>query len=142
MTFHIITIFPNMFDSYLGESILARAIEAKKITIKLYNPRDYTKDKHKKVDGIPYGGGPGMVMAVEPIVLAVQDILKKIPDFEVYVLAPTPSINCAFYKKGDADAKYKLELLKKMVSYLDLSKFLKDNQKRLEKPQKEVVCVI
>jgi tRNA (guanine37-N1)-methyltransferase len=46
--------------------------------VKFYNPRDYTKDKHKKVDGIPYGGGPGMVMAVEPIVLATQDILKKI----------------------------------------------------------------
>src|SRR3989344_2446680 len=78
MIFHILTIFPQMFDSYLSESILARAIESKKIGVKLYNIRDYTKDRHKKVDGIPYGGGPGMVMNVQPIVSTVDSILKKL----------------------------------------------------------------
>ena len=78
MIFHILTIFPQMFDSYLSESILARAIESKKIGVKLYNIRYYTKDRHKKVDGIPYGGGPGMVMNVQPIVSTVDSILKKI----------------------------------------------------------------
>lgn len=61
-----------MFSSYLNESILARAIKAKKIGVKIYNPRDFTKDKHKKTDERPYGGGPGMVMTAEPILRAVS----------------------------------------------------------------------
>lgn len=76
-TFHIVTIFPSMFDSYLGESILKRAIESKKIAVKLYNPRDFTRDKHGKVDDKPYGGGPGMVMSIEPIVRAVKKAVGR-----------------------------------------------------------------
>ena len=78
MNFHIITIFPEMFTSYLGESIIARAIKEKKITVSIYDPRDYTKDKYKKVDNIPYGGGPGMVMTVDPIARAVKKVQQKI----------------------------------------------------------------
>jgi len=75
MTFHIITLFPHAFDSYLGESILKRAIEDKKIHVKFYNPRDYTKDKHKRIDRAPYGGGPGMVIQAEPVIKAVAKAL-------------------------------------------------------------------
>ncbi|MDH5442153.1 MAG: tRNA (guanosine(37)-N1)-methyltransferase TrmD [Candidatus Nomurabacteria bacterium] len=71
-TFHIITIFPDMFTSYLGESILARAIADKKIAVKFYNPRDNATNKHNRVDDKPYGGGPGMVMQAEPILRAVK----------------------------------------------------------------------
>lgn len=75
MTFHIITIFPDIFSSYLKESILGRAIENKLISIKFYNPRDFVKDKngnnYRAVDGRPYGGGPGMVMQAEPLLSAV-----------------------------------------------------------------------
>lgn len=82
MRFHIITIFPEMFTSYLGESILARAIEGKKIKVNFYNPRDFVKDtkgnNYKPVDDKPYGGGPGMVMRAEPILKAVEKILKSI----------------------------------------------------------------
>jgi tRNA (guanine37-N1)-methyltransferase len=78
MRFHIVTLFPKLFDSYLSDSILKRAIDSKKIHIDFYNPRDYTKDKHKKVDDRPYGGGPGMVMTVQPILSAVEAINKKI----------------------------------------------------------------
>lgn len=67
MTFHILTIFPRIFDSYFSESIIRRALEKKLINIKIYNLRDYTIDKHKTVDDVPYGGGPGMVMKIEPI---------------------------------------------------------------------------
>jgi len=83
-TFHIISIFPDMFDSYLSESILGRAIENKKIKINFYNPRDFIKNKNKKdtgyrpVDDRPYGGGPGMVMRAEPILASVEKILKNI----------------------------------------------------------------
>src|SRR3989338_1165036 len=82
MTFHIITLFPRAFDSYLGESILKRAIEDKKIRVKFYNPRDYTRDKHLRIDRKPYGGGPGMVIQAEPVIRAIEkahsNILKNV----------------------------------------------------------------
>jgi tRNA (guanine37-N1)-methyltransferase len=77
MTFHIITLFPKAFDSYLGESILKRAIEDKKIKVKFYNPRDFTKDKHARVDRPPYGGGPGMVIQAEPVIKAIHKAKGK-----------------------------------------------------------------
>ncbi|TAN43934.1 MAG: tRNA (guanosine(37)-N1)-methyltransferase TrmD [Nitrospirae bacterium] len=72
--FDVITIFPGMFDAYLGESIMKRAIEKGLIDVKVYNLRDYTTDKHKTVDDYPYGGGAGMVMKVEPLYNAVTAI--------------------------------------------------------------------
>lgn len=71
MRFHIITIFPEMFDSYLKESILGRAIKDKKIKILFYNPMDFCKPK-ERVDGRPYGGGPGMVLRPELFLKAFQ----------------------------------------------------------------------
>ncbi|MEK7572581.1 MAG: tRNA (guanosine(37)-N1)-methyltransferase TrmD, partial [Patescibacteria group bacterium] len=94
MRYHIITIFPDIFDSYLNESILGRAIKNKRIFIKFYNPRDFIKPARPKdfgrsggdpkdngyrpVDDKPYGGGPGMVMKAEPLLKAVDFILKKL----------------------------------------------------------------
>ena len=78
MRFHVITIFPNMFDSYFAESIISRAIENKLIEITTYALRDYTEDKHRRVDGKPYGGGPGMVMWVDPLINCVEKIDKKL----------------------------------------------------------------
>ena len=71
MTFHIVTLFPGAFDSYLGESILKRAIEDKKISVKFYNPRDYSETKWARVDNKPYGGGPGMVIEALPVIKAI-----------------------------------------------------------------------
>lgn len=76
MTFHIVTLFPGAFDSYLGESILKRAIEDKKIRVKFYNPRDFATDKWDRVDQKPYGGGPGMVIQALPVAKAVEKALK------------------------------------------------------------------
>lgn len=78
MKYFAITLFPNMIDSYVGESILGRAEEKKLISVKTYHLRDYTKDKHKRTDGKVYGGGPGMLLWVEPIVNAFEKILKDI----------------------------------------------------------------
>ena len=64
MRFHVITIFPEMFDSYLKESIIGRALADKKISIKFYNPLDFCEPK-RRVDDRPYGGGPGMVLRPE-----------------------------------------------------------------------------
>jgi tRNA (guanine37-N1)-methyltransferase len=72
MTFHIITLFPRAFDSYLGESILKRASEDKKIKVKFYNPRDFAIDKWHRVDQRPYGGGPGMVIEALPVIKAIK----------------------------------------------------------------------
>ena len=80
MNFHIITIFPEMFDSYFNESILGRAQKEEKININIYDLRDYAEpsDKRRTVDDTPYGGGPGMVMMVEPIFKCVENIKLKI----------------------------------------------------------------
>lgn len=67
MTFYIITIFPQIFDSYFSESIIKRAQKNGLIKLNIHNLRDYTTDRHKTVDDTPYGGGAGMVMKVEPI---------------------------------------------------------------------------
>ena len=77
MKFDIITIFPNTFDSYFKESIIKRAQEKHLIKINIHNLRDYTTDKHKTVDDKPYGGGPGMVLMIEPIYKAVKKIKGK-----------------------------------------------------------------
>lgn len=77
MKFDILTIFPQMFDSYLNESILKRAQENKLIAIKAHDLRKFTTDKHKKVDDRPFGGGAGMVMMVQPIDAAVRKLRAK-----------------------------------------------------------------
>ena len=80
MHFHVITLFPEVAKTYTDASVLGRAqktdkgkgakVRGKKIAVSYYNPRDFTTDKHKKVDDKPYGGGPGMVMKAEPILKA------------------------------------------------------------------------
>src|SRR5258708_792038 len=77
MRFHILTIFPDIFDSYLKESFLKRAEKKGLITVTSHDLRDFTKDKHKKVDDRPFGGGPGMVLKVEPVFRAVESITRK-----------------------------------------------------------------
>ena len=77
MRFDIITIFPNILTSYLKEGILAQAIKKKIVKVNFVNLRDSAKGKHKKTDDTPFGGGPGMVMMVEPIWKAVKKIKKK-----------------------------------------------------------------
>lgn len=89
--FHLISIFPESFESYLRSSMLWRADKEKKIKVHFYNPRDYSLDKHKKVDGRPYGGGPGMVMQVEPILRAVQAAQKQIAKLKPLILITSAS---------------------------------------------------
>ena len=90
MHFHIITLFPEVCQAYTDASILGRAqkaekgkgakVKGKKITVSYYNPRDFSKDKNKKVDERPYGGGPGMVMQVEPVVRAWEKAVGRKKD--------------------------------------------------------------
>ena len=89
MNFHVITLFPEAFDSYLKESIIGRAIKEKRIKVAFVNPRKFvTGKKYKRVwpdgnvsqivDDKPYGGGPGMIMRAEPVLKAVDSVIKKI----------------------------------------------------------------
>lgn len=77
MRFDIITIFPEIFESFLGTSLISRALKKKIIFVKTHDLRKWTKDIHRTVDGRPYGGGPGMVMMVDPILKAVSALRKN-----------------------------------------------------------------
>ncbi len=77
MRFDIITIFPKIIDAYLGESILKRARTKKLAEFYVHDLRDFTTERHRKVDDRPFGGGPGMVLKIEPIVRALDAITHK-----------------------------------------------------------------
>ena len=88
MRIDIITLFPELLSSPFEASILKRAIEANKVIVNFHNPRDYSTNKHKKVDDYPFGGGAGMVMSIEPIDLCLEH-LKKTNDYdEIIYLTP------------------------------------------------------
>ncbi|MBI2053865.1 MAG: tRNA (guanosine(37)-N1)-methyltransferase TrmD [Candidatus Staskawiczbacteria bacterium] len=75
--FDVITIFPEIFGSFLKESLLHKAQEKKIIRIKIHNLRDFADSKHKVVDDKPYGGGPGMVLKIEPIYKAIKKVRSR-----------------------------------------------------------------
>jgi tRNA (guanine37-N1)-methyltransferase len=74
MRFDILTLFPDMFPGYLGQSLLKKAIDAGLVEVHLHDIRKWTRDKHLKVDDRPFGGGPGMVMMVQPVVECVEAV--------------------------------------------------------------------
>ena len=82
MKFHVVTLFPEMFDSVLNTSIIGRAVRSGRITVEFVNPRDFTRDNHRTVDAPPYGGGPGMVLMAPPLFDAVESVLDQYPDGE------------------------------------------------------------
>ncbi len=77
MQFDIITIFPNLFDSFLSESLMKKAQDKKILTFKIYDLRSFAKDRHKTVDDKPYGGGAGMLLKIEPLARALKSIKRK-----------------------------------------------------------------
>ena len=77
MKFTILTLFPEMFSSIFSCSMLKRAVDKGEICIEYVNIRHYSKDKHKRVDDVPFGGGPGMLMSCEPLFLCIEDVKKK-----------------------------------------------------------------
>lgn len=100
MNFHVITLFPEVCQAYTDASILGRAqktekgkgakVRGKKMVVSYYNPRDYTDDKHHKVDERPYGGGPGMVMQALPILKAAEKAIGRKDRKKVKVLMMSP----------------------------------------------------
>ena len=87
MRFDVITLFPDMFEAS-RQGITGRAIERGQVELHLWNPRDYTHDVHRTVDDRPYGGGPGMVMKVEPLKAAIEDAKAAAPQSKVIYMSP------------------------------------------------------
>lgn len=87
MKIDILTLFPSMFEGFLHESIMKRAMDKGLITIKVHNIRDYSPFKNKQVDDYSYGGGAGMVLMCEPIFRAIEDL--RMDDSEVIMLTPS-----------------------------------------------------
>ena len=88
MQFHILTIFPEMFNGFLNESILKKAQGNGHITIQIHDIRDYTENKHKKVDDEPYGGGAGMVFTPQPLFSAIEAVKDIVPNAPVIYMSP------------------------------------------------------
>jgi tRNA (guanine37-N1)-methyltransferase len=88
LNFTVVTLFPQMFESALGHSILKKAQQKDLISIRLIDPRAYTTDRHHITDDYPYGGGQGMVMKPEPLVAAIEDIRARTVNARVLLLSP------------------------------------------------------
>jgi tRNA (guanine37-N1)-methyltransferase len=146
MRFDIITIFPSIFNSYLNESILTRAQKRGLIKIKIHNLRDFTRDKHRKprrkasflrgkVDDRPFGGGPGMVLKLEPLIKAISSLKFKVQSSNLKVILFTPG-GKQFDNKIAADlVKYdRLILICGRYEGVDerISKVLKANSYKLK----------
>lgn len=86
MKIDVLTLFPEMFTGIINESIIKRAIDNKIIDIKIHNIRDYSKDKHKKVDDYAFGGGAGMVLMIQPIYDALEKLKTK--DSKIIMMTP------------------------------------------------------
>lgn len=89
LRFDVLTLFPGIFDGYLGQSLLDDAIRAGLVEVHRWNIRDWTADKHQRVDDRPFGGGPGMVLAAQPVVDAVEAVRAKVePPGTLVMLTP------------------------------------------------------
>jgi tRNA (guanine37-N1)-methyltransferase len=108
MQIHIVTIFPEMFQSVFQQSIIAKAVKKEKLKILIYNLRDWTKDNYQSVDDHPYGGGAGMVMKIEPLYLALKDIRRNLEGTTKVVIT---SAKGQTYKQSKAVEYSKLDNL-------------------------------
>ena len=88
LRFDIVSIFPGMFESPFGDSIIQRAREEGLLDLRVHDLRDYSLNKHRKVDDTPFGGGVGMVMNVEPIARVIAAIKKEVPETRTILLSP------------------------------------------------------
>ena len=88
MRFDILTLFPAIFEGYVGQSLLKKAIDANLVDVRLHDIRQWSRDKHHKVDDRPFGGGPGMILQVEPVVECVETVQQYAEPGHLVVLSP------------------------------------------------------
>jgi tRNA (guanine37-N1)-methyltransferase len=89
MRFDVLTLFPEIFCGYLGQSLLNKAIERGLVEVRLFDIRDWAKDKHRTVDDRPFGGGPGMVLKVDTVVESVEEV-SRLGDDSGHLVMLTP----------------------------------------------------
>ncbi len=110
MRFDILTLFPEAFESFITTSIIGRAIESGIIEIVLHDIRDFSKNKHRKVDDVPYGGGAGMVMTPQPLFDSIAYV-KELREDEAPVIFFTPSNNIFDQKMAEKFSEGKFKVL-------------------------------
>lgn len=88
MRFDVITLFPDLVQAVVQHGVVSRAAKKELLTLQLWNPRDYTLDKHRTVDDRPYGGGPGMLMKVEPLQACIAAVRQQNPQGKLVYLSP------------------------------------------------------
>lgn len=88
MNIHVLTLFPGMFEPVLSESIIKRARKSGRIHVDIHDIRDYSEDKHGKVDDKPFGGGPGMVLQCQPVIDALSKIKRACPGAKTILMGP------------------------------------------------------
>jgi len=88
MEIHVVSLFPQMFTSLLENGVIGRAVTGGKLVVQTWNPRDFAQDKHRTVDDRPYGGGPGMLMQVQPLRDAIEAARAVAPQAKVIYLSP------------------------------------------------------
>ena len=88
MRLDVVTLFPEMFSGYLGQSLLKKAIDVGLIDVQMHDLRDWSRQKHHRVDDRPFGGGPGMILMVEPVVDCVESIRKLNSNAKTLLLSP------------------------------------------------------
>lgn len=88
MRIDVITLFPELVQAVIEHGVVSRAANQGLLQLNLWNPRDYTKDKHRTVDDRPYGGGPGMLMKVEPLQACISSVRQQNPDAKLVYLSP------------------------------------------------------
>ena len=94
MRFDILTIFPEIIESYINTGVIGRAINLKNIlTIQIHNIRDYTKDIHRKIDDAPFGGGAGMILQIEPIYNTLSNLIQQYPDTKKHIVLTKAGAN-------------------------------------------------
>jgi len=94
MRFDILTIFPEIIEAYINTGVIGRALNLKKnLNIQIHNIRNYTKDIHQKVDDTPFGGGAGMILQIEPIYEALQDIINQYPKTKKHIILTKAGAN-------------------------------------------------
>ncbi len=90
MRFDVLTLFPEMFPGYMSQSLLNKAIEGQLVDVQVHNLRDWATDKHQKIDDRPFGGGPGMILMVEPVVNSVRAVQKMAqPKGKIVMMTPS-----------------------------------------------------
>ena len=105
MNIDTISLFPEFFDAFFTHSIIKRAIEAERLTMKVTNPRDFSHNKHNQVDDTPYGGGAGMLMMAPPIFEAVESVTQE------------PNINRRVIFLGPAGERFTQEKARQLATY-------------------------